>query len=108
MADAVMPYERGAPVLVPWVCEHKAGQSDVNAYIAANGSWQTIAEVKDAKGIDPEAIAELIARAVNAYHPTQDLIRQLTATLELCLTCDLSWEAENEVDIMLRRIKSAY
>ncbi len=89
--------------LAPWSCNHFAERSEIEAYVEGTGRREIIAEIKETAGVDAELVAGFIARAVNDYEKNQTLMRQMIAALEQCLTCNLSWEAEHEADILVRR-----
>lgn len=93
--------------LMPWSCNHYPAFSEIEAYIPITGNWEIIADIHDTKGVDAEVVAALIARAVNGYEKAQDIISQMIAALELCLTCAdcLTWEAEHEAQIVLNRAR---
>jgi hypothetical protein len=93
--------------LMPWSCNHYPERSEIVAYLPNTGKHEVIADICDGAGIDAEALAGLITRAVNSYEKNDDMIVQMTAALELCLECEecLSWEAEHEAQAVLRRAK---
>lgn len=97
---------KAAHTLMPWSCHHATNHSEITAYSEASGAWEIIAEIKESAGVDAEKAAEFITQVVNEYDQTKDLIRQLTVALETCLSCEhLTWEAEHEADVVLRRAK---
>lgn len=68
----------------------------------AAGGWETIAKIEQTAGVDAEATANFIAKAVNDYEKTQSLVDELVAALEPCVACGgLSWEAEHDADMAL-------
>ena len=99
----VTPREAGY-MFMPWSCNHYPSYSELVAYIPITGDWEIIADIHDTKGVDAEVVAGLIARAVNGFEKHHDMIAQMTAALELCLTCRncLSLEAEHEVQAVLK------
>jgi hypothetical protein len=94
-------------LLLPWTQKNYPDRCEIEAYVPITGEWETIAEIPAGPGIDAELIAGFILRAVNAYEKTGDLLKQMTAALELCLTCDgkLTWEAEHEAQAVLKCAK---
>jgi hypothetical protein len=102
----IKPQEAGY-TLRPWSCNHYPSYSEIETYLPITGEWEIIADIHDTKGVDAEVVAGLIARAVNGYEKAHDMIEQMAAALELCLACDdcLTWEAESEALIMLRRAR---
>jgi hypothetical protein len=102
----VSPREAGY-LLRPWGCNHYPTYSEIEAYVPITGDFEIIADVHDTKGVDAEVVAGLIARAVNSYEKTHDMIGQMTAAIELCLTCRdrLTWEAEHESESVLKRAR---
>ena len=99
--------QESAYTLMPWSCNHYPDYSEIEAYIPITGEWEIVASIHDAKGVDAEVMAGLIARAVNGYEKHLDMISQMVAALELCLGCEacLSWEAEHEAQVMLNRAR---
>lgn len=94
-------------MLLPWSCKHQADHSEIEAYVAARGEWETIAVIREAAGVDAEVLSGFIVRVVNNYERNRDLIVQMALALELCITCDgkLTWEAEHEAQVVLNRFK---
>jgi hypothetical protein len=105
-AKTLTPRESGY-LFLPWSCNHHPAWSEIVAYVPITGEWEIIADIHDAKGVDAEVVAGLIARAVNSYPKHHDMIVQMTAALELCLECGkgLTWEAEHEAQILVRRAR---
>lgn len=99
--------QESAYTLMPWSCNHYPSYSEIEAYLPLTGNWEIILDIHDTRGVDAEIVAGLIARAVNSYVKTQDLIVQMRAALELCLECSdcLSWEAEHEAQSVLNRAR---
>lgn len=92
---------------VRWTCYHHIDGSDVTAYVMASGGLETIAQTRQANGIDARANAELIVRAVNNHDRYWPIINDLVSALELCLQCQgITWEAEQEASVVLRKIKN--
>jgi hypothetical protein len=83
--------------------------SEIVAYVPITGDWEIIADIHDTRGVDAEIIAGLIARAVNGYEKSHDMVAQMTAVIELCLACSdcLPWEAEHEAQAVLDRARRA-
>ena len=78
--------------VAPWSAKHGRGHSAIEAYIEITGEWGTVAEASDAAGIDAEATANFIVRAVNDHERHKELIGQMAAALEMCLECKgLTW-----------------
>jgi hypothetical protein len=90
-----------------WSCNHRPDYSEIVAYLPSTGKHEVIADICDGAGIDAEVLAGLIARAVNRFEKNNDVIEQMTAAIELCLTCAecLSWEAEHDAQAILKRVK---
>ncbi len=89
-----------------WICNHHANGSDIEAYVVADNCLEVIAQTRQTQNIDAKANASLIVRAVNDYEKHQSLIAELISALELCLASDtLSWEAEQEAEIVVARAK---
>jgi len=89
--------------IAPWSCRHDSAKSEIEAYVEASGRREIIATLEQAGAFDAEQVAEFIIRAVNDFEKTHRLLEQMTQALENCLACDLTWEAENEADILVRR-----
>lgn len=53
----------------------------------------------------PTSAFEALA-AVDPDKDTLDLILEMIEALELCLECELSWEAEQAAEILVERAKS--
>jgi hypothetical protein len=90
---------------VPWFCVHHEHYSEIGAYIEILGTKVVIAETCDAKGIDAKTSAAFIVDAVNENARLRDWAQDVVAALELCLTCNLTWEAEQAADIALTRCR---
>jgi hypothetical protein len=92
--------------LTQWSCRHFRTYSEVEAYNIASGTRQIVAEVIASKDINVESVAEGIATAANNYDSSRKLIRHMADALEKCLACKgISWEAEHDGDIMIRRAR---
>lgn len=52
---------------LPWSHTLSGSTSDIEAYIKATGTWETIARVNALPDIDAEDLAALIVGAVNAF-----------------------------------------
>jgi hypothetical protein len=90
--------------LEPWACVHHTDHSEIEAYVMAKGDWETVAEVKQTAYLDAVETATFIAKVVNEYEQNQKLVADLVSALELCLKCDgLTWEAEQEAEIVITR-----
>jgi hypothetical protein len=102
--NKLTPHE-SAYTMMPWSCNHYPTYSEIEAYVPITGNWEIIADIHDTRGVDAEIVTGLIARAVNGYVKAHEMIFQMIVALELCLACSdcLSWEAEHEAQIMLRR-----
>src|SRR5262249_7609178 len=104
MALAVVKNE--APTPTRWACHHHAGGSDIEAYVPVKDGLDIIGQMKQTNGVNARANAELVVQAVNERGRYYPMINELIAALELCLENDsLTWEAEQEADIVLRRAK---
>lgn len=105
-AKILTPRESGY-MLMPWSSNHYPAHSEVVAYVPITGEWEIVADIHNARGLDAEILAGLIARAVNSFVNNNDMIAQMTVALELCLECDdcLSWEAEHEAQALLNRVR---
>ena len=92
---------------MPWSCNHYPERSEIVVYLPSTGKHEVIADLCDGAGIDAEVLAGLIARAVNSFEKSHDMIEQMTAAIELCLSCAecLSWEAEHDAQAILNRVK---
>ena len=90
----------------PWSCIHKPGvSSKIEAYIEAAGDWQTVATVQQTAFLDAERTADFIANAVNEFGDSRELIGEMASALDLCLECELTWEAEREAEILAERAR---
>lgn len=103
----ILSPQEASYMLRPWSCNHHPTFSEIVAYLPITGDFAIIADVTDTKGVDAEVVAGLIVRAVNGYEKARDMIAQMAAAIELCLCCRdcLTWEAEQEADIVLRRAR---
>jgi hypothetical protein len=90
----------------PWSCNHFPTYSEIEAYLPITGNWEIIADIHDTRGVDAEVVAGLIARAVNDYEKSHDLIADMSYAIELCLQCreGLSWEAEHDAQAVLKKV----
>jgi hypothetical protein len=95
--------------LRPWSCNHYPTFSEIEAYLPITGNWEIIADIHDTRGVDAEIVAGLIARAVNSYEKSHDLIADMRYAIELCLQCreGLSWEAEHDAQAVLKKVGRA-
>ena len=91
--------------MMPWACNHYPDYSEIEAYVPITGNHEIIADIHDTHGVDAEVVAGLITRAVNSYEKHRDMIEQMIAALELCMTCAecLTWEAEHDAQAVLKR-----
>jgi hypothetical protein len=100
--------KEAAYLMLPWTCKHYPDRSEIEAYLPGR-DWETIVEIPANPGIDAELVAEFIARTVNGTQKTRDLFSQVADALELCLASgNLTWEAEQEANIVLKRIKEGH
>jgi hypothetical protein len=102
-----VPARESAYLLKPWGCNHHPTFSEIEAYLPITGNWEIIADIHDTRGVDAEILANLITRAVNGYEKARDMIAQMIVAIELCLACSecLTWEAEQEAQVVLRRAR---
>lgn len=98
--------KKSAAATTPWACRRQKDGAAIDAYIEGLGEWATVATTVPVATLDPQAVAEQIIRAVNAYENDQELLNEMAAALELCLACDgISWEAEHDAEITLNRYR---
>jgi hypothetical protein len=70
------------------------------------GNKTVIAELRVKEGADQGAVASAIVAALNNSARKDVMITELTACLEMCLATDnLTWDAEHDSDVVLKRIK---
>jgi hypothetical protein len=107
LKDKSVTGKESAYMLMPWSCNHHPTFSEIEAYLPITGSWEIIADIHDTRGVDAEILANLITRAVNGYEKARDMIAQMIVAIELCLACSecLTWEAEHEAQVVLRRAR---
>jgi hypothetical protein len=107
LKDKSVTGKESAYLLMPWSCNHHPTFSEIEAYLPITGSWEIIADIHDTRGVDAEILANLITRAVNGYEKACDMIGQMIVAIELCLACSecLTWEAEHEAQVVLRRAR---
>lgn len=90
----------------PWSCTNFGEQSEIDAYIDSTDTWETIATIQSAAGIDAEDIASFIVHAVNNYEKTQRLIQKMKMALELCLENEaIGKDVEQQIEVALKEIK---
>jgi hypothetical protein len=95
---------QASATIQPWSCIHQDSKSQIEAYVMATGNREILAEVFPSPGHSAESIAEFIVHAVNEFEKRERLIDSMQAALEICLECKgLAWEAEHDVEIVLRR-----
>jgi hypothetical protein len=101
----ILTAQESAYMLMPWSCNVHPTFSEIEAYLPITGNFEIVADIHNTKGVDAEVVAGLITRAVNSYEKLRELINQMAAALELCLTCAdcLSWEAEHEALAVLKK-----
>ena len=92
-------------IFKPWSYVCRDGRFEIEATSMASGKTEIVAEIKPTAGFSPEGLAEFIVGTVNALERREHIINVMIAALEICLADNLSWEAENEADIALRRAK---
>ena len=92
-------------MLMPWSCNHYPAYSEIEAYVPMTGEWEIIADIHDTKGVDAEVVAGLIARAVNSFEKTHDMISQMAAASSFASPAAecLTWEAEHEAQTVLKQ-----
>jgi lysine/ornithine N-monooxygenase len=91
----------------PWSCVHQDGKSQIEAYVMGTGKREIIAEAFPTSDNTAESIAEFIVHAVNEFEKREQLIDAMQSALEICLECEgLTWAAEHDADIVLRRANS--
>jgi len=92
----------------PWTVRHHNDHSEIDAYVAATGDWATLTKICDATGVDAEATANFIIRAVNAYDAHRVLIADLAGALRQCLDSGgLSWKTEYAAELAVRKAEQA-
>lgn len=95
------------PIAIPWAIHNQKDGSNIDAYIDAIGEWATIARTMPVEGVNPQEVAEQIIHAVNNYEKQEAMLGEMVMTMKLFLECDgISWEAEHDADILLRRYES--
>jgi hypothetical protein len=94
-------------MIEPWSVKHFADRSEIEAYVLGTGSWKSIAEVKQAVGVEASNVADFIVRAVNEFEGNQQLIKDMIAALETCIGCvGIDWATENNLETILRHAKA--
>lgn len=100
------PRHKNSPVNAPWSALRRAGKAGIEGYVDAVGKWETIAEIAPSVHIDQRVAADFITRAIADYPVQRALIRELIASLELCLASEgLTWEAEHDAEIVVARAR---
>lgn len=95
------------PKPVPWSALRRAGRNVVEAYVDASRTWVRLVEVIPSEHVHARATADFIIQALMAYDKNRALIASMIGALEICLDCKtLSWEAEHDAEIVLRRAKA--
>lgn len=51
----------------PWTCTAFGSRAEIDVFFEERGRWETVAEVRDAAGMDAEEIAVLIVNVANSY-----------------------------------------
>jgi hypothetical protein len=94
--------------MMPWSCNHHPAFSEIETYLPITGNFEIIADIHNSKGVDARVVAGLITRAVNRYEKHRELIDQMAAAIELCLSCSdcLTWEAEQGAEVVLKRARA--
>lgn len=88
-------------VPIPW--RRRGNTALIEGYFPALGNWVVMAEAHDTPQLSASDVAKLIVGAINRKEQN-DVFDELVAALKLCLECDgLSWEAEHDAEIALRR-----
>jgi hypothetical protein len=92
--------------ILPWACQHYPDHSEVKAYVPASGIWETVADVRRTAGASAETMADYLMYVVNNHEKMREMMGDMIAALELCLQTEgLTWEAEREAEITVRRAK---
>lgn len=100
--------EAPCPSPTPWACRHYPDVSEIEAYADDTGQKKIIAETFNAPYCNAQANAEHIVRTINQCAKMRELIADMLTALEMCLECEgLTWEAEQEADIMCTKAKNA-
>lgn len=91
----------------PWTRVCRNGKWEIEAFSPATGKKEVIAEIRPNCGFSPDRLAEFVVATVNALENREQLIRQMSVALEMCLERDnLDWSAEHDAEVALRRAKS--
>jgi hypothetical protein len=99
-----IPAQRPLYTAAPWVARHRNDHSEIEAYVEAVGNWTVLTAVSDAEGVDAEATADFIIRAVNAYDLNRALIGELAASLRSCLDKGTgNWQTAYDAEIAIRK-----
>jgi len=67
---------------LPWTCTNFGNQSEIEAYVKATGTWETIATVHVAGGVDAEDIAGFIVQAVNDREKVHSTLQRIPLPFE--------------------------
>jgi len=87
-----------------WTCHHHAHGSEIEAYVAAVGNIEVIAEVRQAEGMSARANAEVIVRAVNEHEKCRPLLSELADFMEKYLGL-LPEESRREGEFLCRKAR---
>lgn len=85
--------------------KYGAKQTEIELFNLTTGLWESVIETK---GVCRIALAEFIAFEIELYHQLLDQIEEAMTAFTLCLECnDLSWEAEQSSDLILRKLEQS-
>jgi len=56
---------------LPWSHTSSGDESEIEAFLPATDTWETIAVVRTVNGVDAEDMAAFITRLANTYHDTK-------------------------------------
>ena len=99
---------KSALLPMPLLCVHRLDYSEIVAQVGTKGNQAIIGTVLNSKFVNAKSVSEFLVRAANRFERNEGYIQQAISALELCLATNrLTWEAENEADLAVRRVKEA-
>lgn len=105
--SAAKAHKKPCYTIEPWEYVLRQEIWAIEAYSPLTGQREIVAEIPSASGFPAEATAEFIVYAVNTMQQQKRLISEMTLALEMCLECEgLTWSAELDAEIVLRRAKA--
>lgn len=67
---------------LPWTSTNFGQQAEIDAFMAASRTWETLATVHAVGGVDAEDVASFLVNAVNSWDELRCLLKKTSIALE--------------------------